>query len=213
MIDVILVDDHELFRMGVQKALDKEDANIRLIGEAETGEELFCLLENLSPHIILLDIILPDMSGVEIATRLKKERPEIKILALSAENTKETINNLLDIGIDGFISKRMSNTGILSNAIHNIAGGEKFFGKDIAEIIYRIYIAKTTTVSADFTEQEKKIIEFSRQGMNSKLIAKELCISSRTVNNHKNNIFRKLGINNTMEMVQYAIKKRIIGEN
>ena len=93
-----------------------------------------------------------------------------------------------------------------------IMQGCEYFGKDISEIIYRIYVSKkgTTQVSQEFTEQEKRIIELCHEGLPGKLIADRLCISLRTVDNHKNHIFRKLGISNTMEMVRYALKNGII---
>ena len=212
MITVILVDDHELFRLGVRAAIASRHPDICITGEAESGEELFRLLESTAADILLLDIILPDMSGIEIARRLKKERPELKILAISSENTAAVTQALLDVGINGFISKRMSGVDDLANAIRSIMSGFEYFGKDISDIIYRIYVSKkkTAEATAEFTEQEKKIIELCRDGLPSKQIADRLCISPRTVENHKNNIFRKLGINSTVEMVQYAMKNGII---
>jgi len=212
MITVILVDDHELFRLGVRAAIASRHPDICITGEAESGEELFRLLESTAADILLLDIILPDMSGIEIARRLKKERPELKILAISSENTAAVTQALLDVGINGFISKRMSGVDDLANAIRSIMSGFEYFGKDISDIIYRIYVSKkkTAEATAEFTEQEKKIIELCRDGLPSKQIADRLCISPRTVENHKNNIFRKLGINSTVEMIRYAMKNGII---
>ena len=212
MISIILVDDHELFRLGVKTAIESRHPDIRIAGEAESGEALFRLLETTAVDLVLLDIILPDMSGVEIARRLKKERPELKILAISSENTVTVTEALLDVGINGFISKRMGGVDMLADAIRSIMSGFEYFGKDISDIIYRIYVSKkkTAEATAEFTEQEKKIIELCRDGLQSKQIADRLCVSPRTVDNHKNNIFRKLGINSTVEMVQYALKNGII---
>ena len=212
MITAILVDDHELFRLGVKTAIESHYPDICIAGEAESGEAFFRLLETTAADIVLLDIILPDMSGVEIARRLKKEHPALKILAISSENTAAVTEALLDLGIDGFISKRMSGIDDLVNAVRSIMSGFEYFGKDISDIIYRIYVSKkkTAEATAEFTEQERKIIELCRDGLPSKHIADLLCISPRTVDNHKNNIFRKLGINSTVEMVQYAMKNGII---
>ena len=212
MITAILVDDHELFRLGVKSAIESRHPDIRIAGEAATGEELFRLLAAITADIVLLDIILPDMSGIEVARRLKKECPALKILAISSENTAAVTQALLDLGIDGFISKRTGGVDILADAIRSIMSGFEYFGKDISDIIYRIYVSKkkTAEATAEFTEQEKKIIELCRDGLQSKQIADRLCVSPRTVDNHKNNIFRKLGINSTVEMVQYALKNGII---
>ena len=212
MINAILVDDHALFRLGVKSALTSSHTDINIIGEADCGKELFRLLETVTPDIILLDIILPDTTGIEIAEKLRKEKPEIKILAISAENTSDVVKKMLDIGIEGFISKRKGSADEIAEAIRTIMTGLEYYGDDISSIIYKIYVSKkkTAEVTNEFTEREKEIIELCRVGLLSKEIAQRLNISSRTVDNHKSNIFKKLGINNTLEMVQYAIKNGII---
>ena len=212
MTNVILVDDHALFRLGVKGVLAGLQPYICVAGEADCGEALFRLLETTIADIVLLDIVLPDMSGIEIARRLRKDYPEIKILALSAENTEDVVKTLIDIGINGFISKRQSSAEELSEAIHCIMDGMEYFGKDIANIIYRIYVSKkkTAEITPEFTEREREIIRLCSEGLQSKQIADSLKISSRTVDTHKNNIFKKLGINSSMEMVQYAFKRGII---
>ena len=165
---------------------------------------IFCL--------VLLDIILPGISGIETARRLRNERPEMKILVISSENTTEVLESLLEIGIEGFISKRSGGTDEIAQAIHTVMSGIEYFGKDISYLIYQIYVSKKNTaeVTPEFTEREKEIIELCRDGLLAKEIAERTGISINTVKNHKNNIFRKLGIGSTMEMVQYALKYKII---
>lgn len=215
MINVILVEDHALFRLGIKSAITQTYLDICIVGEAESGEALFHLLETITPDIILLDILLPDMTGIEIARQLKKGSPQIKILAISAENTPDVVQAMLDVGIEGFISKRQGRADEIVKAIRTIMNGFDYFGNDISSIIYKIYVSmkKTSEVTKEFTEREKEIIELCRDGLLSKQIADRLCISPRTVDKHKNNIFRKLGINNTMEMVQYALKHGVIRLN
>ncbi len=212
MIRVIVVDDHELFRLGVKTVIENRQTDIDIVGEAETWEELFRLLEKVEVDIILLDIVLPDMHGTEIVRLLRINYPKIKILAISPENTMETVEAMVDLGIDGFISKRAGTMDVLLEAIGMVASGLEYFGKDISDIIYQIYAAKekTSKVSREFTKQELRIIVLSQEGLSGKQIAERLSISPRTVDNHKNNIFRKLGINSTLEMVQYAQRKGII---
>ena len=212
MINTVIVDDHELFRLGVRSSLTSRHPEINIVGEAETGEELFDLLKTTSVDLALLDVVLPDISGVDITRRLKKEYPALKILAISSENTAETTHALLDAGVDGFISKRKGGSDELATAIHSVMNGFQYFGKDISDIIYRIFVAKTKTThpAVHFTEQEKKIIELCREGLPAKLIADRLNIGSRTVETHKNNIFKKLGINSTTEMINYAMKYGMI---
>ena len=121
MTNVILVDDHELFRLGIRGSLKRAD--VCILGEAESGKQLFTLLKTLKPDLIFLDIILPDTTGIDIARRLRDSFPEIKILILSAENTMETVSDLLRIGIDGFINKRRFNSIELTKAVRVIMEG------------------------------------------------------------------------------------------
>jgi len=212
MINAIIVDDHELFRLGVKTAIKENYTDINIVGEAATGTDFFSLLQTTNPDIVLLDIILPDILGIDIARKMKKDYPEIKILAISAENSEQIVNQMLEIGIHGFITKSMGGVTELVEAIRSIMMGFEFFGKDIAAIIHRIYVTKKNKIEVtnEFTKQEKKIIEMCHQGLQAKEIANLLDISPRTVETHKNNIFAKLGINNTAEMLRYALKNRII---
>ena len=212
MIKVIIVDDHTLFRIGIKSVLKGKQADICVVGEAGDGKTLFHLLETTPADVVLLDVVLPDMNGIEIARRLREEYPQIKILLLSVENTIDTIIQLLNIGIDGFISKQQVSGEELPEAIHCIMGGMEYFGKDISSIIYNIYNAKkgTTGTNVEFTQREQEIIALAGKGLPSKEIASQLFISARTVDTHKNNIFKKLGINSTVELIQYTVKQKII---
>jgi DNA-binding NarL/FixJ family response regulator len=210
MIHVIIVDDHTLFRVGMRSVLEGSGDDIQVVGEAKDGKTLFQLLETTSADCILLDIYLPDMSGVEIAQRLRGQYPEIKILIVSVENTIDNIQQLLKIGIDGFISKQMATEAELPKAIHSIMNGMEYFGKDIASIMYNIFILKNRGEKLGFTDREMEIIELCRKGFRSKEIANTLKISPRTVDAFKTKIFKRLGINSTFEMIQYAIKNGIV---
>ena len=209
---IFIVDDHELFRFGVRMAIETRHPDIVVVGEAESGTEFFALLKTVSPDIVLLDIALPDMSGIDIARRLKTEHPQIKIISISAENAASTVEAMVDIGIEGFISKVNSNPDILVHAIRSVAQGFEYFGKDISNIISRIYVAKkkTTHITSEFSEQEKHIIECCHKGLPAKQIADQLNLSVRTVDWHKSNIFRKLNINSTLEMIRFAEQNGII---
>jgi Response regulator containing a CheY-like receiver domain and an HTH DNA-binding domain len=211
-IKIIIVDDHNLFRMMLKSTLVALCPDICVVGEAESGKELFHILTTTSADVVLLDINLPDAWGAEIARRLRRDYPDLKILAISAENTADTIQAMLDAGIDGFISKQRGDVDELARAIRAVRFGLEYFGRDISTIIFDVYVAKkkTSVVSSEFTEREREIIYLCRDGLMCKEIADRLNISINTVNNHKKHIFQKLGINNTMEMVQFALKKGIV---
>jgi len=211
MINVIIVDDHELIRMSFRMNFSVYP-DIKVTGEAGTGAELFALLGTTPCDLVLLDIGLPDMSGVEIARCLRRDYPAVKILAISAENTHDTIQALLEAGIEGFISKQSGKVEEIIRAMRSVMDGDEYYGSDITTMIYKIVVSKKHAAAAlpEFTAREKEIIELCRDGLIAKEIAQRLDISVNTVRNHKNNIFHKLGLFNTMEMVQYALKNGII---
>jgi DNA-binding NarL/FixJ family response regulator len=213
IIRVIVVDDHTLFRVGIRTAFEYGYPDICVTGEAESGDDLFAMLPTTPVDVVLLDVKLPGgIGGAEIAARLRRDYPDVKILAVSAENTSETIQAMIEAGIDGFISKQRSDGDELAAAIRAVMSGLEYFGRDISTIIFGVYVSKKKTAEPthEFTEREKEIILACRDGLMGKEIADRLGISPYTVNVHKRNIFQKLGINNTMEMVQYALKKGII---
>ena len=211
-IKVIIVDNYKLFRKSLRMNFETRHPDLFITGEAGSGTEFFGLLETTAVDIVLLDINLPDISGIEIARLLKSERPEVKIIAITAENSATTIEEMLQIGVEGFLSKDNSNGGTIAEAIRSVMHGLDYFGTDMSDIIRRTYVAikKTTQVSSEFTEMERTIIELCHDGFPAKQIAERLGIVAKTVEWHKSNIFEKLGIRSTKELIKYAMKNGII---
>ena len=211
-IRVIIVDDHKLFREGLMATLHPLFFNIEVVGEVGCGEALFQLLASTPADLVLLDIKLPDMHGVDVVRRLRRDYPDIKIFAISVENNPQTVELMVNAGINGFISKQQGDARELSEAFDTVMNGGEYFGKDIASLIYDLYVAKKKTmkITSEFTPREKEILLLCCEGLVYKEIAERLGITFHTVNTHKKNIYQKLGINNTMEMVQYALKTGII---
>jgi two-component system response regulator NreC len=217
--NIIIVDDHKLFRMGIRSMLAEYD-DIAVVGEASNGNELLQLLSNddnlplqtrPQPDIVLLDVIMPQMGGVETARYLRQNKPNLKILMLSSENSRDLINDLIEMGVNGFITKSACDGGAeLAKAIRSVVSGIDYFGDDIVNMLYNVYVAKKEITTPDFTKRERDIIELCRDGLQIKEIADRLNVSPRTIDAHKNSIYRKLGINNTVELVQYALKTGIV---
>ena len=205
---IIMVEDHQLFRLGISTALKSQPEKYNVVGEASNAAEFFQIIETTDADIVLLDIHLPDQSGIEIARKLIQLRPAMKILVLSAENDAETISKLIETGINGFISKNATMKELFI-AIDYIEDGAEYFGKDISKIIRDIKVAKKDG-KEQFTERENEIIALCSEGLTAKEIADRMYINVATVNTHKNNIFKKLGINNSVELVIYAMKNGII---
>lgn len=207
-IRVFIVEDHPLVRIGLQTALSQSEGKFDVVGVADRIETFWDQFPNTKPDLILLDIMLPDGSGIDIAKRLREEGNPVRILVLSAETDEDTITRLLDIGIDGFVSK-MVPTPELFTAIEYVYYGAEYYGKDISKIIRDVRLAKRD-VPAEFTDRENDIIELCIQGFSAKEIADKLSISTSTVNTHKDNIFKKLGIGSSVELVRWAFKHGII---
>lgn len=208
MIDIILVDDHDLFRMGTTMVLGSQP-EYNVVAQAASGEEFFSKLDSLDkePELALLDIILPDISGVDIARKLRAEHPNIQILMLSAESSEPTILSLTEIGVEGFVSKNAPTDELLT-AINTIVNGGTYFAKDIARLIRDV--CNSSELHIDLSEREKLIIRLCCEGLRAKDISDQLNISIRTVESHKTNIFTKLGINNNVALVRYAIRRGIL---
>lgn len=208
-IRILLVDDHPLMLMGIRAMLEGEK-DIEIVGTAADGSRALTLLASQErlPNVMLLDVMMPGMDGIELARRMRAEMPDVALLILSSDTSLATLEPLLHIGIDGFLSKSSDRQTMLS-AIRSVAAGYEFFGTDIARLIERISFAKKASDSL-FTPRELDVIRLSCKGLQYKEIAGQLGIKYLTVVTIKNNIFRKLGINNTVELVLYAIKKELI---
>jgi len=213
-IQIMLVDDHSLFRRGTKAIFRCDYPDIVVTGEAESAEEMFRLLAAGTPaDLILLDINLPGgMGGDEAARRLRREYPAVKILAISAENTQQTVHAMLEAGVNGFITKQQGIEDELAQAIRSVVGGLDYFGRDISYILYDVVKSKSLTQSAtpDFSTRELDVIRLCGEGLMGKEIADRLGISPHTVTTYKSRIFEKIGLNSTIEMVNYALQKGII---
>ena len=206
-IRLMLVDDHPLMLLGISSMLDGK-ADIQVVGTAGNGQEALTKARELNPDVMMLDIVMPGMDGVELARQMRAELPDVRLLVLSSDTSLATLEPLLGMGIDGFLPKS-SESAVMLEAVRSVAAGYEYFGTDIARLIERISLAKKASESL-FTPRELDVIRLSAQGLQYKEIAGRLGIKYLTVVTIKNNIFRKLGINNTVELVVYALKKGLI---
>lgn len=218
---IILVDDHALYREGVRKVLEESKLSLSVIAECANARELFDALENgNAPDLILLDIILPDMSGIEIASHLKTNYPRIKIIMLSSEVSPDFVEELLAIDVEGYLSK-LARKEDLEKAIRGVINGDHFYGESVAKIIHDVSLAKKAEFQSHrrfrgsrekeiLTAREEEIVSLLCEGLQAKEVADKLGVSPRTVETHKANILKKLGFNNMIELVRYAFKKGIV---
>jgi two-component system response regulator NreC len=213
-IKIVLTEDHQLLRDGI-KALIASD-NIEIIGEASTGAELWKLMESMSPDIILMDISLPDFSGIELTRTLSERFPEVKVLILSMFTDESFINQAINAGAKGYLHKNTTREEMLI-AIDTVYCGSEFYSDNISKIILKNYIDKAKKNGEDFSnpheilsKREIEILKMFAEGFINKEIADRLFISIRTVESHKNHIMQKLNLKTQVELVKYAIRHNLI---
>ena len=211
-IKIITVDDHKIIRDGLRSLL-LGNSEIKIIGEAGHGYQLFDLLKEKQPDVIVLDIALPKISGIEIAKIISKDYPQIKILILTANTDEHTFISSVKAGVKGFLPKDTSKEEFIE-AVKTVYKGKHYFGKNISETLFKTL--SDSLLNGNEKNEEKlssreiEIVRLFALGHSYKEIAETLYISTRTVETHKNNILKKLNLKNTIDLVKYAIKERII---
>ena len=212
---IIIADDHALFRSGVKKIL--EERGYEIIGEANDGVQLLKLLAKRAPDLVILDISMPKMRGIEAAKEIKTMNRDIKVLMLSMHCDKDYLYHALAAGADGYLLKSDGETELFS-AIATIRQGKTYIAprlsEDMAGHLARSWQGDKPFAESDpLTNREREILKLVAEGYTSKDIADTLFISVRTVENHRANIMSKLNITTTVGLVRYAILKGYISEN
>ncbi|MCF7915088.1 MAG: response regulator transcription factor [Spirochaetaceae bacterium] len=214
-IRVVLVDDHPPVRDGVKVALQR-DKDIIISGEAETAEELSEILRDSDIDVVILDISLPDGSGVELVTQLREQYPLLKIIILSMYSRSDYVLEAVSNGVNGYMTKETSPVRLI-DGIKQVLRGEYFFDQVTLEVIIqkalehpqRFYDVQDNDYES-LTSREQEIMRLLAEGLSVKRIAQSLYISYRTVENHRTSIFRKLKVKNAAELVHYATRLGII---
>lgn len=205
-IQIALLEDHPVYRAGVKMALTPE-CHVSL--EAVTAAEFFMKLTSVKVDIVVLDILLPDVSGIDVAKRLREEYPNIKILVLSVDCREETFLQLMSVGIEGFLSKNASEEKLLE-AVKAIYKGNTYYSRPQEVLERDILIAAQTRKHGALTNRECDVMLALCKGLSCQEIADQMFISPKTVDNHKQHIFAKLGIHNVVQLVTYAVRNKII---
>jgi two-component system response regulator NreC len=210
---LLLVDDHTVVRSGLRMLLENE-GDVEIIGEAGTAAEAFASTADLKPDVILMDIGLPDKSGIEATRDIKAKFPEVAIVALTIHEDEEYFFKMLEAGASGYVPKRAAPEELLT-AIRAAAHGEVYLYPSMAKLLVRDYLVSEPTdkehsPSKDLTYREQEVLTHLAEGESNEEIAKALVISPKTVARHRENIMRKLNLHSRAELVRYAIRKGII---
>jgi DNA-binding NarL/FixJ family response regulator len=211
---ILIADDHDLVRRGV-KALLQAHADWQICGEAVTGREAVAKAQELKPDIVILDISMPDLNGVEAARRIRKASANTEVLILSMHYSDQLIREIVDAGVRGYIVKSDSDRDLII-AVETLAKHRPFFTPLATDVILSKFNAGgpvtdvPESIRDRLTSREREIVQLLAEGKSSKEIASSLNLSVKTVETHRANIMRKLDMHNVSELVRYAVRNQII---
>ena len=208
---IIIVDDHMIFRQGL-KSLITIEKFATVIGEASNGLEFIELLSQLKPDLVLMDIDMPHMNGMEATQQALVLMPDLKIIAFTMFGDEDYYYKMVELGVKGFILKS-SGINELEKAIHDVMEGESYFSNEVLRNIISNFGRKNTpksTENAGLTDREMEVLQQICLGLNNDEIAQKLFISAKTVKSHRSNLLEKTKCKNTPVLILYAIKNKII---
>ncbi len=207
-VRVLLAEDHTMFRQGVRRLV--EDESIEVIGEVDNGQDAISRAIELTPDVVIMDISMPIMRGIEATTRIKKDVPGTKVIILTIHNDDNYLFGALDAGADGYVVKG-DDVNILFQAVETVMNGEFFLSSEVSTDALEKYekhkkSGKAKDEFSRLTNREREILQLIAEGYTSKRIGEKKFISVKTVENHRANIMNKLDIHETAGLVRYAIQ-------
>ena len=215
-IRVLVADDHAILRDGICSLLERQEG-ITVVGEANNGQEALALVAEYLPDIVLMDVAMPVMGGLEATQRIKEQYPEVKVLVLTQHDNQEYIGPLFQAGASGYVLKRSGSREVLM-AIRQVYEHGVFLGPDVTrQVLHSTYaqgpVPARAEIPPNLTEREQEVLALAVEGKSNKEIARLLFISPKTVSVHRTNIMSKLGVHNSAELVRYAMQHHLVDLN
>jgi len=208
-IKIMVVDEHKILREGLATLIAKQP-NMEIVGEAADGREALDLVEKNTPDLILMDITMPNLNGIEATRKIKSKRPEIEIIALSLHSDRRFVLGMIGAGASGYLIKQCTFDELVL-AINTVMEGKKYLSPEISNILVEEYVRKDSQekaiIDSKLTPREREILQLLAEGKNTKEIASNLSISVKTVETHRRHIKRKLKANSVAELTKIAIKE------
>jgi DNA-binding NarL/FixJ family response regulator len=206
---IILADDHAMFREGIRRIIERIE-NVVVSGEFNDGLELLAGLKSARPDLVILDISMPNLRGLEAIKEIKKRYPQVKVLVLTMHRKKEFIHRALADGADGFLLKEDPSSELI-RAVQTVKKGEKYLSPLISDALVSLTLAEAETDL--LTRREREVLKLLAEGKKAQEIGEMLFISVNTVRRYRANILEKLNINNLADLVKYAISQNYISEH
>jgi two-component system NarL family response regulator len=207
-IRVLLADDHRILREALRTILEKE-SDIKVVGESDNGRATLKAAREMSPDVVVMDVAMPELNGVEATVRMLDRDPRLRVVALSAHSDKRYVLEMLKAGAAGYVTKAAAGTELL-RAIRAVAKGMNYLSPDVASaVIGNIKESESTlpVPSSPLGRREREVLQLLAEGHRSQAIAERLCISPATVESHRRNIMRKLNLHSVAELTKYAIRE------
>lgn len=217
MIRVMIADDHNMFVEGIESILEGHE-RIQVVSKCYTGNEVFDKIAQAKPDVILLDINLPGMNGLEVCQKLNKDYPEVKVLALSMHNEESFVTEILKYGAQGYILKNTGKKELIS-AIESVHSGQSYFSDEVTETIMKGLVnqrsgnKKSATLAPKISRREKDVLELIVREHTTQEIADTLFISLKTVESHRRSLLTKMGVRNTAGLVRVALENHLVKQN
>ncbi len=210
-IKILLADDHRIMRYGI-KSLIENNSGMEVIAEAESGRTAVRLARDLSPNVVIMDIEMPDLNGIEAARQIIAYTPDIKVIVLSMHSDREIIAEMLKIGAKGYLLKDSDPDEVIK-AINTVVAGKTYLSPEITDIVAKDYVNQLLTsdcsVLSVLTPREKEVLQLLAEGKTTKQIASSLFISVNTVETHRRQIMDKLDLHTIAELTKYAIRHKL----
>jgi DNA-binding NarL/FixJ family response regulator len=212
-IRILIADDHALLREGI-RALLSNCEDMEVVGEATDGRQAIDMARKLTPDIVLMDIAMPGLGGLEATLEIRSSFPEVKVLVITQYDNKEYIYRFLKAGVSGYVLKKAASTELIS-AIRSIYRGGSFLNPEVAPSVIEGFLKKKdldlqTDPYESLTDREKQVLKLVAEGSSNKQIADILCVSVKTVMGHRTHLMEKLQIHSRTELVKFAIRKGLI---
>jgi DNA-binding NarL/FixJ family response regulator len=211
-IRVLLADDHTLMREGIRSLID-DYPDIKVVGEAEDGRSAVTLAHKLRPDVVLMDIAMPLLNGLDATRRIKRDHPEINVLVLTMYDHEEYVRQVLEADASGYVLKRAAATELVA-AIRAVARGEAVLSPSVTRIVLGDYLSKESRQAEaeqdKLTLREREVLQLIAEGYTSREIAGILSLSIKTVQSHRSSIMQKLDLHDRGDLIKYAIQKKII---
>jgi DNA-binding NarL/FixJ family response regulator len=211
-IRVVLVDDHALVRQGFRRILE-DDPELTVVGEASNGTDAIALVKKTDPDVVVMDMAMPEMSGLHATMEIIKQRPGTKVLILSMYSDEQYVRNALDAGAKGYILKSAIEND-LTRAVKAVAAGEQYLAPELSSVLIRAIQTGSFEKASDpydrLTQREKQVLQLIAHGKSNKEIAVMLDLSVNTVAVHRANLMSALGVHKTAELVLFAVKKGLV---